>query len=227
MRMRKIGLVSLALAASLLPSTMFAGRLDGDFRTQQDGAAPDTNDVCTIVSGTNFEVNGRVTGISGGCTVRIEYFTFEPHKGSASALKGTKTQGSAKVDQSIFADVFVQAFDTDGIGGIACAVPDFFGSVNGDVEKCKASSSIKGTSVTGGPDTVQSSSASASCELGLAGANVDINNGLAGVQPPSQAQIDVVVDAFATNKNVKFDNKGKLSIKHKGVPEVAPDDFCD
>jgi hypothetical protein len=220
MRMRKIGLISLALAASLLPSTMFAGRLDGDFRTQQDGAAPDTNDACTVVDGVVFFVNGRVTGISGGCTAEIDYFTPEPHKASATALKGTKTEGSGKVDQSIFTDVDIDVFDTDG-GGPGVCTTTFFGSINEDVEKCKASSSIKGTSVSGGDDTVQSSNVSVACELGVAGANVDTSEA-AGVQPPTQAQIDVVVAAFDGRKDVKIENKGKLTIKQKGVPDTTP-----
>lgn len=223
--MRKIGLISLALAASLLPSTMFAGRLDGDFSTQDSVAAVDTNDACIEVNDTSYDVFGRVTGISGDCTVRIDYFTPQPHKASATALKGTKTQGSAKVDQTIFSDVDISVIDTDGLAPLCTTV--FVGSVNEDVEKCKATASMKGTVVDPGADTVQSANVSATCELGEAGANVDVDPVTAGVQPPSTEQIDVVVAAFDGRKDVRLDSKGKLAIKQKGVPDASEVPFCD
>jgi hypothetical protein len=146
--------------------------------------------------------------------VLIGYSAFEAHKFSASALKGTKSTGSVKVSQSIFSSVFVEVFDTDG-GGEGVCDEAFEGSTEDDVEKCKVSGSIKGTSVEGDDDTVQSGRANASCEIGENGANLD-TSGDEGVQPPSQAQFDVVVAAFADRKDVKVDEKGKLRIRHKG-----------
>jgi hypothetical protein len=206
---------------------MSAGRLDGDFGTQEKDQAANTNDACLVM---NDEVNfafGQVTGVANGCTVEIDWFTPEPHKMSATALKGTKTEGSAKVDQSIFIDVTIRAFDTDGALGATCAIAtplvEFFASVNENVEKCKASASIKGTAVEPpGADTVQSSSVSASCELGLAGANLVVSSPVQAPTTPTQVQIDAVVAAFDGRKDVKLDNKGKLSIKQKGVPDTTP-----
>jgi hypothetical protein len=218
MHMKKAVLALLA-GALLMPAAGFAGRLDGDFATREDGAADDTNESCMEYEGHFNSVHGRVTGISGECTVQIDYFTETPHKASATALKGTKTEGSAKVSQSVNSDLDIVVTDTDGGGPGVCAEA-FVGTVNSDVEKCKISGSLKGDSGPD-PDTVESARNSASCDLGEAGANVDTNGGVVGIQAPSQAQIDVVVDAFADRQDVKLDNKGKLSIKHKGVADTT------
>ena len=215
--MRKIGFISLGLAAALLPSTMFAGRLDGFFATEQKDQAVDTNDACIEVFNNSFAVFGEVSGAANGCTVDIFYDTPEPHKASSTALKGTKTEGTSKVAQTIFSELDVTIFDTDGVGGVACAAAapgsPYFGSVQENVEKCKVSASMKGTSVDNAADTVQSSNVSQSCELGAAGINL--------VPAPTQTQIDTAVAAFDGRKDVKIANDGKLSIKQQGVPETS------
>jgi hypothetical protein len=220
--MRKIGLMSLALAAALLPSTLFAGRLNGFFPTQQKDQAAETNDACIEVDDESFSAFGVVTGASNGCTVEITYDTPRPNKASSTALTGTQTQGSAKVSQSVFAKFEVEISDTDGVGGVACAAADpgspYDGSVEENVEKCKVSASMKGTSVPSDPDTVQSSNVSVSCELGTAGVNL--------VPAPTQTQIDTVVAAFVARKDVTIKNDGKVSITHQGVPNTGSDP-CD
>ena len=217
--MRKIGFVSLALAAALLPSTMFAGRIDGFFATQDEKAVVNTNSACTEVIGNSFEIFGFVSGTSGGCTAQIFYSTPEPHQASTSALKGNKTNSSSKVSQSIFSQVNVSVFDTDGVGPGTCDTA-YNGSAQENIEKCKASGSLKATEA-GNTDTANSSSISTQCELGNAGASL--------VPTPTQAQIDTVVSAFDGRKDVKFASKdGKLQIKHKGVPlSQGAIDPCD
>jgi hypothetical protein len=225
MRIEKIGILALALAAMLLPSTVLAGRLDGNFTTRQDGAADETNEACVQVQADDFHTSGEVTGTSNGCTVEIDYDTGEPHKASASALKGGKTSGSGKVSQSIFSDLTIFVFDTDGGGPGLC--PEAFTGTT-DIEKCKASGSIKGTDEPDPtPDTVDSSRVNASCDLGEAGANVDVDPIAVGTQAPSQAQIDVVVNAFDGRSDVKLSNNGKLSVKHQGVPDTTTPIGCN
>jgi len=210
---------------ALLPAVAFGGRLDGFFATRDATAADGTNDVCIEVDGTDFSVDGFVSGTSGGCAVDIFYFTDTPHSASATALKTGKTQGSAKVSQSIFTPLFIEVFDADGAGPGTCA--DAF---DGEAapEKCKATASMKGTAVASpGADTVQSSRVNVACRLEENLGAVDTNFVTAGVQPPSAAQADVVVAAFEGRKDVKISGKNdELKIKQKGIPDTTTS-FCD
>lgn len=219
--MRTIGSISLALALLLLPSTMLAERLDGEFGTEQEAQVADTNDACIVTEGTDFRARGQVTDFSEGCTIEISYDTPEPNKASSTSLTGTKTEGTSKVSQSNFAELEVSISDTDGVGGSACAAaaPDepYEASVEENVEKCKVNASMKGDSSTS-PDSVISSSVSVSCELGDAGANL--------VPPPNTAQLDVLASAFGVRTDVTLDEDGTITIKHKGVPDTG-DDICD
>jgi hypothetical protein len=224
--MRRNGWIALTLAALLLPTPALAGRLDGAFTTREDDAPDETNEACTVGAGDNFDTVGEVTGSTGGCTVVIKYGAPTPHKATGTTLKGTKTSGSLKVAQSVFSDVSVTVSDTDGEEGEGVCEEAFVGSVEEAVEKCKVAGAVKGTSVSDGNDTTQSGRASASCELGANGANLDISEEACGVQPPSQAQFDAVVAAFADRKDVKIDSKGKLRIKHRGVPDTETPN-CD
>jgi hypothetical protein len=217
-RIQRSEWLALTLVALLLPTAALAGRLDGAFTTRQENALDGTNEACTIASGPSFAAVGEVTGTTGGCTVVIEYGALEPHKLSATALKGTKTSGTLKVSQSVFSSLFVEVFDTDGAGEGVCDA-EFEASVEEEVEKCKVQGAIKGTSVEGDADTTQSGRAKASCELGENGGNLDTSPE-EGIQAPSQAQFDALVAAFADRKDVKVDAKGKLRIKHKGEPDT-------
>lgn len=210
---------------ALLPAMAFGGRLDGLFATRDATAADGTNDVCIEVDGTDFSVDGFVSGTSGGCAVEVFYFTDLPHSASATALKTGKTTGNAKVSQSIFTPLFVDVFDADGTGPGTCA-DAFFGEAA--PEKCKATASMKGTSVATGPDTVQSSRVSVACQLGVNLATVDTNFVTTGVQPPTAAQADIVAAAFPkTRKDAKITGKNdQLNIKQKGVPDTTTS-FCD
>jgi hypothetical protein len=166
-----------------------------------------------------------VTGTSGGCTASILIGTQQPHKVNATALKGSKTSGSVKATQAATSFVQVEVSDTDGEEGEGVCEEAFEATNDGETEKCKVSGAIKGTAVSEGDDTTQSGRLSASCELGENGANLDTSEE-AGVQPPSSAQFDVVVAAFADRKDVKIDSKGKLRVKHKGVPDTDTP-FCN
>ena len=220
--MRKIELMSLVLVAALLPSTMFAGRLNGSFATEQKDQAADTNDACIEVDDDTFAASGVVTSTANGCTVEIFYETPAPNKASSTALTGNQTQGSSKVSQSVFAGLEVVISDSDGAGGIDCPAASpgspYEGDVKEKVQKCKVNASMKGTSVPSGPDTVQSSKVSVSCELGTAGVNL--------VPAPSQTQLDTVVSAFLLRKDVTIKSDGTLSISHQGVPNTG-NDPCD
>src|SRR3990172_6119111 len=101
--MRLKGIVEALLVGgfALLPAMAFGGRLDGLFPTRDATAADGTNDACIGVAGTSFELFGVVRGTSGGCGVNIGYSTGLPNSASATALKTGKTQGNAKVSQSI------------------------------------------------------------------------------------------------------------------------------
>jgi len=212
---------------ALLPAMAFGGRLDGFFATRDQVAADGTNDVCIEVDGTDFSVDGFVSGTSGGCTVEIGYFTDTPHSASATALKTGKTQGNAKVSQSIFTLLFIDVFDTDGAGAGTCA-DAFFGEAA--PEKCKATASMKGTSVASPPannDTVQSSRVNVACRLEANLGAVDTNFVTTGVQAPTAAQADIVVAAFDGRKDVKISGKNdELKIKQKGIPDTTTS-FCD
>jgi hypothetical protein len=219
--MKKIGIVAVASAALLLPSVGFAGagRLDGEFGIRQADAADMTNEACVDAAGDDFSLFGRAFGSASGCEVEIRYDAGLPHKASAKALKGNKTAGSVKISQSIF----VQASVIIGEPGPATTTCDdaleMLASNLGEVEKCKASGSVKGTSVADADDTVSSGRMSFSCDLGEAGANLDTDLVMTNIQPPSPAQMDVVAAAFEGRKDVKLGNNGRLKIKMKGVPD--------
>jgi hypothetical protein len=198
--MRKIGFISLALAAALLPSTMFAGRLDGIFQTQDSTTGLD-NEQCIVAEDREFGVAGEVSALNGPCVVRIRYGTFNPHRGTASAIRGDRTTGSVSVSQSIFTNVNIV------IEGELCLTAPYSGVAA--PEKCRASSSMRGT--VGDPDSVTSSNGSLSCELGVDGSELS--------PPPSLEQVSTITAAFAERRDVRFQapNKGRLSIRHKGV----------
>jgi hypothetical protein len=221
--MARIACLALALGVLALPDVGLAGRLEGEFTTRQADQADGTNEACVIAGGPTVGAAGEVTGTSGGCTVEIVYGTQEPHKVNATALKGSKTSGSVKASQSIGSIVLVDVFDTDG-GGEGVCDEAFEASNDGETEKCKVSGAVKGTSVSEGDDTTQSGRLKASCELGENGANLDTSEGEEGIQPPSAAQFAVLIDAFAERKDVKVDEKGKLRINHKGVPDTETPD---
>jgi len=200
MRMRIIGLTSLVVAAVLVSSAVLAGRVDGKFATE-DGVG---NQACTVIEGTAFSVVGTVAGpVTNGCAVTIGYATPLPHKASSSALKGDKTKGSSKVSQSIDALVTVRFED---VTLASCTTPWVAEST---AEKCKVSASLKSSTAS----SADSSRVSVSCELGNEGADLDT---LAGT-----AQFSTLVTAFEGVENVKLDDKGKLTIKHDGVPDTS------
>ena len=196
----KKALLALFAGGMLLPVAGSAGRLEGDFGTRDIDAGV-TNEACLRLMGTQMAVAGRVTALSGSCEVTITYFSDAPNSASASALTGTKTEGTGKVDQSVFTPLLVEISNGEGL---TCA-DTYIGT--GAPEKCKVSDSVRGTSVPAGPDTVQSSSAKLDCELEGA------------LTPaPNTTEQNTILDAFADRTDVKIDSKGKLSISHKGVP---------
>jgi hypothetical protein len=220
--MKKIGIVAVTSAALLLPSLGAAGRLDGEFGIRQADAPDSTNEACVDASGDDFSLFGRVFGNASGCEVEIRYDADLPHKASAKALKGNKTEGSVKISQTIFVGARV-IIREPGAGDTCDDALEMFSSNEGEVEKCKASGSVKGTSVPEpADDTVSSGRISFSCDLGEAGASLDTDLVTENIQPPSQAQFDVVVAAFEGRKDVKLANKGRLKIKMKGVPDDTP-----
>ena len=228
--MRKTGLISIALAAALLPSTMFAGRIDGNFGTQDKDAAVDTNDACTTVNGPFFALSGFVRGTSSGCQVDITYSTPEPHQGQTSALKGTKTNSSSKVSQSINTQLGVVISDADGGGAGTCAFAangaPVIGSTQENVEKCKAQSSLKATE-NGNIDTTVSSSISVQCDIGESDADIVVTAPVGHAATLSPDEVNLILAAFTDRKDVKITDKGNVSIKQKGVPNAGTVDPCD
>jgi hypothetical protein len=211
LRIKTFGKALLVAAGSLvLASAAFAGtstlRLNGGFSFEQE-STDDINTGCVVADFTTFFVFGEVTGTtSDGCTVVIDYDGFVPNKASASVLKDDNS-GSAKISQQVETRLGVT------ISGAECATAPFAGSTQ--PEKCKVSSSVNATE--GAPDTVQKAKASLSCELGSDGSEL--------VPSPTTAQVDTIIAAFADRKDVKVDNKGKVTIKTKG--EADDGDGCD
>ncbi len=194
-------LLALFASGMLLPVAASAGsassgRLEGDFGTR-DATASVANEACLRLNGTEMAVAGRVTALSGFCEVTITYFSDAPNSVSASAITGSKTDGTGKVDQSVFTPILVEISNGEGV---TCG-DTYIGT--GRPEKCKVSGSVKGTF----PSTVQSSSAKLDCEL----------EGALTPAPTTNEQ-NTIIDAFADRKDVKIDSKGKLSISHKGIP---------
>jgi hypothetical protein len=214
MRMKK-AMLALLVGGLLLPSGVFAGRLEGLFSSTQEGGADGANDACIEAEGRDFGVAGAVVGTSGNCTCEIGYDTFSPHKAAAKSLKEGKIEGTASVSQQIFTGFFVD------VSGLECAEA-FFGFV--DVEKCKASAKMKGTS--GAPDTLDSATIKASCELGENGSNIDTSEGV-GVQPPTPQQYGLLPSCFEGRNDVKFSGSAdkNVSISQKGVAD-STDPFC-
>ena len=106
-------LLALLAGGMLLPvavsagSSSPAGRLEGDFGTRDTDAGV-TNEACLRLIGTEMAVAGRVTALSGFCEVTITYFSDAPNSATASALTGTKTEGTGKVDQSVATQLIVE-----------------------------------------------------------------------------------------------------------------------
>lgn len=233
MRLRRMSQALLVGGFALLPAMAFGGlpgRLDDDFSTVDQSQA--NNQACIVIDFDEFAVFGEVQATSGDCLVTIEYGTDTPHQGSGTSLKGTKTTGNAKVSQQIFTDVFITVEDGPGLG--VCGPANTFAGF-AEPEKCKATASMKGTSVpptttTDPPDTVQSSRVNLSCQLGVNFANVDTAVA-SGIQPPTSAQADFVIAAFAARKDVTIKGKNDdLKIKQKGIPDTATPPavvFCD
>jgi len=225
--MRLKGIVEALLVGgfALLPAMAFGGRLeDNDFATKDATAADATNEASISVFGREFGVEGFVRGTSGGCQVTICYDTDTPHSASATALKTGKTQGNAKVSQSIFTALVIDVIDADGPTGTGTCTDAFKGEAA--PEKCKATASMKGTSVATGPDTVQSSRVNVACRLEANLGAVDTNLVTTGVQAPTAAQADIVVAAFDGRKDVKISGKNdELKIKQKGIPDTTTS-FC-
>jgi hypothetical protein len=211
LRIKNFGMGLLVAAGSLvLASAAFAGvstlRLNGDFSFEEQ-STDDINTGCVRANFTTFEVFGDVTGTSGDCTVTISYDGFVPNKAQASVLKDDNS-GTAKISQQ------VETFLAVSISGpVTCTDAPFSGVTQ--PEKCKVSSSVNATE--GAPDTVQKAKASLSCELGSDGSEL--------VPSPTTAQVDTIIAAFADRKDVKVDNKGKVTIKTKG--EADDGDGCD
>jgi hypothetical protein len=214
MRMKK-AVLALLVGGVLLPSGVFAGRLEGLFSTTQEGT-DGTNEACIEADGRDFGVDGGVSATSGNCTCEMFYETSAPHKAAAKALKEGKTEGTASVSQSIFTAFFVEVF------GEGCTEA-FFGFV--DVEKCKANAKMKGTS--GSPDTLDSATIKASCELGENGGNIDTDLETAGVQAPTPQQYEVCPNAFEGRSDVNFSGSAdkNVNISQKGVAD-STDPFC-
>ena len=128
-----------------------------------------------------------------------------------------------KISQTIFVGAAVIIREPGPATTTCDDALEMVASNHGDVEKCKARGSVKGTSVPDpADDTVSSGRMSVSCDLGEAGANLDTDLETTNIQPPSQAQMDVVAAAFEGRKDVKLGSKGQLKIKMKGVPDDTP-----
>jgi hypothetical protein len=210
MRMKTKAVLALLAGGLLLSVGSFAGRLDGSFATQDDANAG-LNQACTVVEGDVFRVNGQVIGaVIDGCAVTIDYSTPLPHKARGTALKSGKTEGSAKVSQSIDANVVVT------LAGAACGA-NVMVAVS-DAEKCKVSSSIRGDAST---ESVESGRVSVSCDLGENGANLDTDPSPSVSAAPNATQFGIAVDSFDGRSDVKLDTKGKLKITQKGVPDTT------
>jgi len=210
MHIRKTALALLAVGL-LLPAAGWGqeGRLNGNFFTAHETQDED-NEACTTVEGTDFGIGGHVLGVDGLCEVEIAYFTFYPNKASA-------TESSAKISQATFSriEVTIRNFGLNDCP----AETEYFGVA--EPEKCKASSSLKGTSVPQDDDTVQSSKISVSCEIGSQGEDLSPT-------PPNNPQFDTLLDAFANRDDVTVDSggKGRVEIKHAGLPDPDPHSLC-
>jgi hypothetical protein len=228
----------LAAGAFLLPSAGIAGELDearlsGNFSTRdKDQTTDGANEACFDFDGDDdIEVDGEVQGVTGGCTAFIYYDTDAFNKASGSKTSSGKTTGNAKLQQQIFSDIEVGLFDTDFDGPGEC--PDaFFGFAR--PEKCSVKSSAKGTQVANTfadevNDTVDSNKVQTKCDIGDNFGEIDTDFGTPGTQPPSASAVAGVIAAFADRKDVKVDDKGRVQIKHDGVPEGGEGStpFCD
>jgi hypothetical protein len=214
MRINK-AVLALLVGGLLLPVAGSAGRLDGVFSTQDSTTGLD-NEACMVLVGPFMGAAGEVTATNGPCQTFIRYATDEPHKANATALKGSKNKGNGKVSQSIFTYVEVETVDAPAQD--CPAANEYFGSTDAS-EKCKASANMSGSSVSEGDDTVDKQSVNVNCELG---------QGLGNLSPaPDSSQSDTIFGAFGDRKDVKLknDKKGKLTIKHKGIPATTPV-FC-
>jgi hypothetical protein len=201
----------IAAVSLLLAAPAFAGiaslRLDG-FYPMEDESEGDANEACFDAEDGFFGVFGHVVGTTPGCTIEIEYDSNDINKASGSVLK-SDNEGTAKLSQQV-----QTRLDVTIVSGEGCAVPAFAGTAF--PEKCKVSSSIKGTE---SPDVLESGKASLSCELGSDGSELSPS--------PTTAQVDEIIAAFADRKDVKVTDKGKLTIKTKGVPDAGSTVFCD
>ncbi len=215
MRVKKAVLALLA-GGLLLPAAGFAGRIDGFFRTE-DATNGSNNEACTTIDDTDFGVSGVARAVNGNCLTEIFYFTFDPHKGSASVIKGNQTDGTGKVSQSI--ETFVQIFTHDN-GLLDCpAANEYLGSAS--PEKCKANASVKAVEST---DAILKSQASLTCNIGNSGA--DLDNAIGA--PPDATQFTQITTAFGDRKDVKFTGKDgqNLKINHKGEQDDTANVAC-
>jgi hypothetical protein len=205
MRTHGIRTSLLIVAGSLLLSgTALAGggslRLDGTFLFEDDEQG-DANEACVIADGPVFSVDGKVSGTgSPSCTVFFRYDTDLPHKASASVLKSSG-DGSAKVSQQVQTSVQLQ------VTGAGCA--DIFGPSTITPEKCKASGSVNADEPS---EAVDKAKVSLTCELG---------EGLSAFGALSEAVLSEIETAFSGRSDVKLDDKGKLTIKTKGVQNTG------
>jgi len=215
MRMKKAVLALLA-GGLLLPVAGFADRLNGDFQTE-DSSTGEANEACTEVDFDDFSVRGLVSATNGNCLVTIEYVTEFPHKASATALKSGKQTGTAKISQST--ETFIElTIEDDGL--LDCPLANEY---EGDAipEKCKASSSMKGTAnAAPTEDTVDSAKISVSCDLGEGGSAL-------GPVAPDATQFDTATAAFGERQDVKFDSKGTVKITHDGIADSSSPVFCN
>jgi len=198
---RKIAQALLVCGWVLLPMTARGDTLSGVFATKDKTAAAGTNEACLVADGEFFSTFGIVTGTSNGCTAVISYETDSLNLVSLSPIKSGKSEGSARMTDTNFARVRVALF------GAGCSIPY---NGNASPNKCKVTSSWKGTTQSSGPDTFTGGKVALSCRLGEGGSEL--------LPVPTPAQVDAFVAAFAGRSDVAFgDKEGAVKITQTSV----------
>ena len=191
-----IGLAALLLSPAAALAQLNPERLNGTFDFQ-DKDELDKNTLEFQVELREFGVAGEVRDLAGNVIVTISYQTDFPSKASAS-------EQSASVAQD--RQVLVTLEVVDGITTV------FDGQ--GAPVKCKVQAKIRDAEAND-PDDPDKAQSTLTCDLGNDWD--ELEDGVAA--PPSQQALDAVEAAFANRKDVKADTKkGKLQIKHNGVP---------
>ncbi len=175
-------------------------RLNGSFPLQ-DATTGTDNQACVVAEIPDFFVFGDVLGVTGDCTVLLEYTAAVLNKASASVLKDDGS-GSAKVSQQVETILQVEIIGDP----LLCTTAPYNSFVA--PEKCKTSASVNASEPT---QAVDKGKVSVNCEIGPDGSQL--------TPSPTVEQLETIAAAFADRSDVKITNTssaGKVAIKLKG-----------